>query len=642
MKFFGFKVQEDYMAIRYNKTVQIMDLGTFSLKFGVFKVNKATEEVQPVSRDTYQIPQTYAGVDVYIESLGTFIADIAEKVDKKLPIRFIASSIFAPTNLAYLTRIDKDQVQTRIKDELDKFANQEKIPPENEHNRYVELFSKDIETKSQVIVATILMNPKYVAMIKNQLYKHGLKFGGVYPLLQTTMTLYQRVLTFDEALKEEPIVFVDIGYLTTKVNLFFQGQLLFNKVLHYGSKSFYDELYDYASKSGEAALSVSEVENVLHKVGFTGEADLVNQMGFDINDPKPYLENLDKTLISIFTKINSSVNYFISALARNFTADNNAFMAIRKGASHIFFSGAIINAPDFFKVAQDNFKTKLHAFNPFDIADTLAQNENTFTREEFRMNLRTVNGYVDCAAAAIIGLDSKKDTINLVSKVDSENENILQIIRKMPLVKWRNIAVGTLAILIVNSLYQYISVSGQWKKLKKKNTTLSRAVSDSDIVRQNVKKIKMEEILYKAQIGYLKSVMTNHAYYPKVLKTLMTKLGPDIKLNSLEFKSIPPAFKANLYKKWEESKSDRDYPWTGLIIEWEMEGDALQRTSIASLIEKLTDTGIFNIPKPPRQKFVPRQEIKKQGSKKGEEEYQEIAAHYEFTMEGTLKLDNQL
>ena len=73
-----------------------------------------------------------------------------------------------------------------------------------------------------------------------------------------------------------------------------------------------------------------------------------------------------------------------------------------------------------------------------------------------------------------------------------------------------------------------------------------------------------------------------------------------------------------------------------------MDGDALQRTSIAALIKKLTETGIFYIPKPPRQKFVPRQEIKKPGSKKGEEEYQEIAAHYEFSMEGTLRLDNPL
>lgn len=630
------------MAIRYNKAVQIMDLGTYSLKFGVFKVDKASEELQAVSKDVYHIPQSYSGVDVYMEALGTYLADIADKMDKKLPIRFVASSIFAPTNLAYLTRIDKDQVHNRIKDELEKFANQEKIPIENEHNRYIELFSKDVESKSQVIAATILMNPKYVAMIRNQLYKNGLKFGGVYPLLQTTISLYQRILTFDESLSQEPVVFVDIGYLTTKVNLFFQGQLLFNKVLHYGSKSFYDELYDHSSKSGETALSVNEVENILQKVGFTGEIDLVNQMGFDINDPKPYLENIDKTLQSIFTKVSSSVNYFTSALARNFTADNNAFMSIRKGATHIFFTGSIINAPDFFKVAQNSFKTRIHALNPFNISETLAQNENTFAREEFRMNLRTVNAYSDCAAAAVIGLDSKKDTANLVTKVDGENENIIQTIRKLSLVKWRLVAGVVLGLLILYSLVNYFRISSEYKKLKKKNTTLSRSVEGSDGARSDLQKIKLEEVLYKAQLAYIKNVMVNHVYYPKTLKTLMTKLGPDIKLNSLGFKAQAPSFKQGTYKKWTESKAKQDYPWTDLIVEWEMEGDALQRASISSLIEKLTETGIFDIPKPPRQRFVPKQEIKKTDSKKGEEEYQEIAAHYEFTMEGFLKLDNQL
>ena len=70
---------------------------------------------------------------------------------------------------------------------------------------------------------------------------------------------------------------------------------------------------------------------------------------------------------SIFSKVNSSINYFTSALARNFTADNNAFMTIRKGPTRIFFSGGIINAPDFLQIAQESFKAKLHAFQPFDV-----------------------------------------------------------------------------------------------------------------------------------------------------------------------------------------------------------------------------------------------------------------------------------
>ena len=629
------------MAIKHNKKVQIMDLGTHSIKFGVFKVGKE-EEVISETRDIYKIPQAYSGVDVYIESIGTYLGDMAEKIDKKLPIRFVASSIFAPTNLAYLTRIDKDQVKTRITEELEKFANQEKIPADIEHNRFVELFTKDIETRSQVIAATILMNPKYVGMLRDKVNKLGLKFGGVYPLLQTSLHLYKRLLTFEESIQEEPIVFVDIGYLTTKVNLFFQGQLLFNKVLHYGTKSFYDELYDFASKSGEAALSGSEVESILHKVGFSGEVDLVNQMGFDINDPKPYLDNMGKTLNSIFSKINSSINYFTSALARNFTADNNAFMTIRKGPTRIFFSGGIINAPDFFLLAQDNFKANIHAFQPFDMAETLKQESSTFEREEFRMKLRTENHFIDCSATSIVSLDSKATGINLVKKVDSENENPIQVLRKLPLVKWRSVLICILSFQVIISAYQWLNISSEHKKLKRKNSALKRATADSDITRAELKNLKMEEILYKAQIGYIKKVMENHAYYPRVLKTLMTKLGPDIKLNALEFKSVAPAFKPGNFKKWAESQRAKDNPWTELEIEWQMDGDALQRTSISALIKKLTDTGIFFVPKPPRQKFVPRQEIKKPGSKKGEEEYQEIAAHYEFSMEGTLKLDNPL
>ncbi len=629
------------MAIKYNKNVQIMDLGTHTIKFGVFKITKE-EEVVAESRHEYKIPQTYSGVDVYIESIGTYLNDISEQIDKKLPIRFVASSIFAPTNLAYLTRIDKDQVQTRIKEELEKFANQEKIPPEIEHNRFIELFTKDIETRSQVIAATILMNPKYVGMLRDKVNKLGLKFGGVYPLLQTTLALYKRLLTFEESINDEPVVFVDIGYLTTKVNLFFQGQLLFNKVLHYGSKSFYDELYDFASKSGEAALSGSEVESILHKVGFSGEVDLVNQMGFDINDPKPYLDNMSKTLGSIFSKVNSSINYFTSALARNFTADNNAFMTIRKGPTRIFFSGGIINAPEFLQIAQENFKAKLHAFQPFDVAETLKQEPNTFEREEFRMKLRTENHFIDCSSTSIVSLDSKATNINLVKKVDSENENPIQVLRKLPLVKWRLILGVILTILVLQTGVNYLQVSSEWNKLKRKNRALKRATDGTEMARAQLKNLKLEDILYKAQIGYIKKVMENHAYYPRVLKTLMTKLGPDIKLNALEFKSIVPTFKPGSYKKWAESQREKDNPWTKLEIEWKMEGDALQRTSITALIKKLTETGIFYIPKPPDQKFVPRQEIKKPGSKKGEEEYQEIAAHYEFSMEGTLRLDNPL
>ena len=66
------------MAIKHNKKVQIMDLGTHSIKYGVFKIGKE-EEVIPETKDVYKIPQAYSGVDVYIESIGTYLNDIAEK-----------------------------------------------------------------------------------------------------------------------------------------------------------------------------------------------------------------------------------------------------------------------------------------------------------------------------------------------------------------------------------------------------------------------------------------------------------------------------------------------------------------------------------------------------------------------------------
>ena len=59
------------------------------------------------------------------------------------------------------------------------------------------------------------------------------------------------------------------------------------------------------------------------------------------------------------------------------------------------------------------------------MAETLKQEPSTFEREEFRMKLRTENHFIDCSATSIVGLDSKATGINLVKKVDSENEKIL-------------------------------------------------------------------------------------------------------------------------------------------------------------------------------------------------------------------------
>ena len=61
-----------------------MDLGTHSIKFGVFKVGKE-EEVISETRDIYKIPQAYSGVDVYIESIGTYLKIWPKKSTKNYP-----------------------------------------------------------------------------------------------------------------------------------------------------------------------------------------------------------------------------------------------------------------------------------------------------------------------------------------------------------------------------------------------------------------------------------------------------------------------------------------------------------------------------------------------------------------------------
>ncbi|MBT3784367.1 hypothetical protein HOF92_05265 [bacterium] len=630
------------MAIRYNKPIQYMDLGTYSIKHGVFKVNKETEEVESISREIYKVPNPYSGADLYLENFGQYLKEMVEHLDRKLPIRFSVSSLFAPTNLAYLTRIEKEQVETRMREELEKFASQEKIPPENEHNTFFELFSKEIENRSQVIAATILLNPKYVGMLRNQLYAHNLKFGGVVPILQSIRDVYERLINIQPELKEKPLVFVDIGFMTTKVNLFFEEQLLFNKVLHYGSKSFHDELFDFASKSGDSALSPIEVEEVLQKVGFSNNAELVNQMGFDINDPSPYLHNMDQTLKSIFTKVNSSINYFTSALARNFSKDNAAFMTIRKGATNVFLSGGITNAPAFFDKARQSFNCSIHVLHPFNLKGTLDQTESMFQQEDFRLDLRMANPYIDCVGGALLGLDSARAESNLVSKVDSENENILQILRKLPLAKYRNGLFAILCFILAQSGWKYISVSGEFETLRKQTGSAKKKLEISKRVRDELLELRKTETLNQSRLDYIRMIMKDYSYWPRVLQLLMTKLGPDIKLTGLKFTTAPPSWHEGKATKWEESEDEKEYPWTDMAIQWELKGDALARSSVPNLIQSLKDTGIFIIPKPPATKFVPEQERKKRGSKRGEEEFEIISAHYEFVLQGTIKLDNPI
>ena len=619
-----------------------MDLGSYSIKFGVFKISKDTEEVEAISREIYKIPNPYNGVDLYLENFGQYLKEISEKLDKKLPIRISASSLFAPTNLAYLTRIEQDSIESRLREELEKFAGQEKIAADNEHNQVHSLFTKEIEAKSQVVAATIVLNPKHVGMLKNHLYAHNLKFGGVYPLLQSSTELYRKVISVQDDLIEKPLVFVDIGQMATKVNLFFDGQLLFNKVLHYGARSFYDELFEFASKSGDSALSPAEVEDVLQKVGFSGNPTLVNQMGLDINDPSPYLQQMESTLKSIFTKINSSVNYFTSALARNFSKDNAAFMTVRKGATHVFFSGGITNAPSFYDKAGQNFNCSVHLMQPLAVKNTLGQTSVMFQQDDFRMDMRQNSPFVDCASTCFLAQNSAKNNLNLVAKVDSENENIIQILRKLPLVKYRMALIVVLVMVLLKTGWKWFQVTGEYNQLVTRVATLRKKTQGSSQLRQEMLTLKREKILSDAKIGYVRSVIRQYVYWPQALQLLMSKISADIKLTNLEFSVKPPQWDKSKAKKYTDSQKQKDYPWKPLIIQWKMKGDALTRTTVPKLIQTLKDTGVFQIPKPPATKFVPEQERKKKGAKAGEEEYEIISAHYEFTMEGFIQQDNPI
>jgi hypothetical protein len=632
------------MAVKYEKNVQVMDLGTYAIKYGVFKVSKNADEVEPVSKEIYKIPNSYSGAEIYMETFGQYLKDIAPNLDKKLPIKFTFSSLFAPTNLSYLTRVDKDKVQERMKDELDKFATQEKIPSENQHNKVFEMFRKEMDQKCQVVVASILCNPKYVGIIKKHLYSFGLKFGGIYPNLQSCFQVYERMYSFKPEWKDEPVVSVDIGHLTTKVNLFFQEKLVFHKVLHYGTRNFYEELFDFSSKTGDTALSPQEVESILQKVGFTGDIDLANQIELDINDVKPYLEQIDTTIKSMFTKINSSINYFISALARNFTADNTAFMTIRKGASHVLFTGGVTAAPGFLAKASENMGAKPHLFTPFDFKGCLEQTDETFQQDDFIMNYRENNAFAECASVAILALDNQKNYVNLVSQVDSENDNIIKVLMKMPLSRYRTFLIFGIVAVLLNLGWTYWMESSKLSSLKKKKSQLSSSISDKDSLRNDFGEIKKKEMYSHICLDHVFKHVKNHVYWPGTLKKLIQKLDSEIKLTAMEFKSSNPGFSFSKYRRWLENPDDKkQYPWEDKTIEFKIKGDALSRLAVPKLIKMLTETAWFSIPKPPNMKFVDVQEVRKRvGNNRNQEQIEIIAAHYEFELEGFVTPNHKL
>ncbi len=621
-----------------------MDLGAYSIKHAVLKYSKEADEMVQVSGEVYTVPAAWSGVDMYFEGLGQFLQDMAPNLDKKLPIRFSASSMIAPTNLSYLSRVDKPLVKDKIKEEMEKFATQEKLPPESPHNRFFDLFIKEQEDKAQVISSSTLLNPKYIAILKKHLYVHGLKFGGIYPIMYSQLEFYRKLLERDEALKEEPVCFVDIGHLTTKVNLFFQEKLLFNKILHFGTKNFHDELFDFCAKAGESSMNNADVETMLRKVGFTANTELANDLGLDINDPAPYLKNINDTLRSIFQKVQSSYSYFGTALARNFTVDNQAFVTVRKGPTHMFVSGGVVNAPGFAGKANEAFgnSMKVHLMHPYDIKGTMERKPEDMTREETLLALREQNPYTDAMMTAMLALDSTKNHYNLVAQVDSENENLIKVLMKLPMIKYRNLLIAVLVLVILKIGWSYISIKWELDGYNAKVRTLQAQVDGASSLRADYRKLLEEKVYGESRFQYIKGHLKNYPHWPSVLKKLMQKVGPEIKLNFLEFTSTVPSFDGNAFRRWKDNPDGNPLPWSGRGISFKMDGLALTRQAVPKLIQDLKETGIFDVPKPPATKFIPEQVKTSFDRTRNQEITETVAAHYEFALEGLVILENTL
>lgn len=631
------------MAIKTNKLVQYIDLGTYSIKYGTFQISKETNEVIEEQKFVYKIPNSYSGPDLYMDSLGSYIKDIVPDLNKKLPIKFTCSSLFTPTNISYLSRVDKDQAETRVKDELEKYASQEKVPVDGFYNQTRELYVKEMEEKSQIVSANILLNPKYVGIIKKHLYDNQLKFGGIYPALYNVFEQYLSAIELKPAWKDEAIVFVDFGYMTTKVDLFFQGNHLFNKILHYGTKVFADELFDFASKAGTTTLSPSDVESILHKIGFSKDTDVLAAMELDINNPAPYITNLEETLKSIFSKVNSSINYFVSALARNFTNDNASFMTIRKGPTHFILSGGLANAKDFYPKAAEAFKGQVHLLDPFNFQSTLDQTEESIASDEFRALLRENSPFSSIGQSLLLGLDTTKFNLNLIDKVDSENENLLKVLIKLPMSKYRAVLSVVLILVCIRSGWNYYSVSSEHKSYKRKVSTLKAALRNVEADRAELHKLKQEQQLLQLQYENIKTYTDGYGHWPTLLKKLVQKLGPNIILKELKFNTSLPDFKKQKYKKWKNSQLEKDSPWSKKEITFVMSGIALALSDVPALIDSLKNTGIFKITKQPATKFIAEKEIKtKSKIKGGPEIIKTEAAHYTFTMHGSVIMGNLL
>lgn len=639
------------LKLTCDKPFQIVDLGTFSIKYGTFKFSKADNELVAIKKEVYKVPASYAGVEVYMEAFGQYLKDIAPNLDKKLPVCFSFSSLFAPTNFSYLTRVEKDKVNERMKEEIDKFAAQEKVPIEGDHNKYFEMFRKEADAKCQIISSSIVCNPKYIGIIRRHLQNYGLPFGGIYPLLQSTTFTYNRFLDVQPELKNEPIAMVDIGYLTTKVYLFFQEKLLFYKVLHYGTRNFYEELFDSCSKSGDTALSPQDVEALLQRVGFTGNLERANQMELDVNDLRPYLNQLDTTLKSIFSKVSSSVNYFISALARNFTADNNAFMDVRKGASHIFFSGGITNAPGFVDKIKESFSIKSYLVQPFDLKGSL-ERELKVGDNEWQISLRENSPFIDCLGAGLLDMGQNKKAYNLVSNIDSGGDNLLKILLALPLVKYRNVLIVILTLQLLVQVYKIIDVNSELKGLNQETTKLQNSMNDYKTLREGLHKAKQTANLNNAKRGYVQSHLGNYIYWPDLLRSRLqrissSKIDNEIKVDSWAFLTKDPLFTAQKLKRWldvkdQEVKDQSLNPWSPKVVEFTMNVSGLARTSATDLISVLTADRVFRVPEPPGVNFVPAQVIRKRGTKPGQEEEEMVAAHYTFTLKGTVQMDEML
>jgi hypothetical protein len=195
---------------------------------------------------------------------------------------------------------------------------------------------------------------------------------------------------------------------------------------------------------------------------------------------------------------------------------------------------------------------------------------------------------------------------------------------------------------VVKIGWSWVSTKWRLDSLKKESSKLASSLSGIAGVRTRYHELLAEQVKYQTQFAFVKMHLANYPHWPSVLKRLMQKVGPEIKVNQLKFNSDQPSFDSNKYRRWKDDPTIKDNPWTERKITFRIDGIALSRQAVPQLIEDLKALGSFDIPKPPSTKFIPEQVKKTFDRVKNQDIIETVAAHYEFSLEGILSIGNTI